>query len=41
MTAVVADPEVLGLGFLAFAAESAEKTEPALKEHCAAAALSY
>ena len=41
MTAVVANPEILGLRFLAFTAETAEKTEPALEEHGAAAALSY
>jgi hypothetical protein len=41
MTAVVADPEVLGRGFLAFAAEPADQTEPALEEHSAAAAFAY
>ena len=41
MTAVVADPEVSGRGFLAFATETADQAEPALEDHGAAAAFSY
>jgi len=41
MTAVMADPEVSGRGFLAFAAEPADQTEPALEEHSTTAAFAY
>lgn len=41
MTAVMADPEVSGRGFLAFAAEPADQTEPALEDHGTAAAFAY
>ena len=39
--AVFADPEIIGLGLFAFAAEAAEKPEPVLEEKNAAAALSH
>ena len=39
--AVMADPEVSGRGFLAFSAETADQTEPALEDHGAAAAFAY
>ncbi len=41
MTAVFADPEIIGLGLFAFAAEAAKKPEPVLEEKNAAAALSH
>ena len=41
VTAVFADPEIIGLGLFAFTAEAAEKPEPVLEEKNAAAALSY
>lgn len=37
----MADPEVFSRGFLSFAAEPADQTEPALEDHGAAAAFAY